>query len=558
MRASIFHPRGEGQRGQSTVEMLIATAILAVAVQASVLVIRTASKLNVSNRDRAFATEKAMQMLEELRGLVLDEVADIGALDGFADGRGPGPEFRPNYKYTLSTKEDVTKPQGIAQEDRLSARHSLSANPIRNSGYVFVRHVDIVKPLDKDGKVVDENLRKIYVRVYEAAPNGGMTEPDPAAPKDPRSAPLAEVFGVVRSLGTANQPSQVIDLHLVALENVPGWWSRTSNLIPLMQSSLVSLQARNPGLKIRPHWIRRLSFGRDPEYTPELNQAVRADANGAFKKAYIYPGLIRYDDADDYYYLVDWFKARINVDGFIRQNEGYALADQFNHAVRYPDEERLYQIIKTIAANRNDPEPEMSLRMLLEKMNSNAPEVRNAIVINLHGEMVPVVPLRNVSDAAKDPLAYTNRGGGLPDRAWRAVSHPERLGYSTTVSGQQDQAIRVYAYDMAPPPDPISVANEDDIIDLVTVFIPGATLDNLKQVERIQGNSRQPYYKHVRDSGSWLSSGGGSLLHDGLGPAGSTWVADELSVPGRSSGLRIRLYGVTPTARAYYGPAYVQ
>jgi hypothetical protein len=109
---------------------------------------------------------------------------------------------------------------------------------------------------------------------------------------------------------------------------------------------------------------------------------------------------------------------------------------------------------------------------------------------------------------------------------------------------------------MNPPADPISVANEDDIIDQVTLFIPGATLDNLKQVERVQGNSRQPYYKHVRDSGSWLNSSGGSVLHDGLGPDDSTWVADEFSAPGRPSGLRIRLYGVTPTARAYSGPAY--
>ena len=43
---------------------------------------------------------------------------------------------------------------------------------------------------------------------------------------------------------------------------MPGWWSRTSNLIPLMQSSVVSLQAMNPGLIIRSHWIRTMSFGR--------------------------------------------------------------------------------------------------------------------------------------------------------------------------------------------------------------------------------------------------------------------------------------------------------
>lgn len=541
-----------GQGGQSTVEVLIAAAVLAVAVQASVLVIRTAARLNVSNRDRAFATEKAIQMLEELRSQVLDEVAEVSVLEqNYADGRGPGPDFRPNYKFTLTTKEDVTGPPLSRKPDHEAASHPLSANPVRGSGFAFVRHIDVI------GNTLDANLRKIYVRVFAAAGNSGTANASLAAPFSPKDRPLAEVFGIVRSLGTVNRPSQVLDVHLVALENVPGWWSRTSNLIPLMQSSLVSLQARNPGLKIRPHWIQRLSFGRDPEYTPEINSAVRADADGAFKKAYVYPGLIQFDDSEDFYYSVDWFKARMNVDGTIRDGQGYALADQFNHAIRYPDEERLYQIMKTIAANKMEAEPEMSLRMLLEKMNSNAPEVRNAIVINLHGEMVPTIPLRNVSDAAKDPQAYTARGAGKPDRAWRAVSHFERLSYDTSVTAQADPAFNVYAYDMAPPADPISAADEDDIIDQVTLFVPGATLANLKRVERVQGHSRAPYYRHVRDSGSWLSSDGGTKLHDGLAAAGSTWVAEEYSPPGRSSGLRIRLYGVTPTARAYNGPVYI-
>lgn len=544
-------PNLPGQRGQSTIEVLIASAVLAVAVQAAILVVRTASRLNVDNRDKAYATEKAMQMLEELRGLVLDEVADINTLEDYSDGRGGAPGYAPNYRYTLTTKEDVTKPGGAAAADHLSAVHVLSGNPVRQKGYVFVRHVDIVS------NTVDANMKKIYVRVWLAAPNSGNSAPSPALPKPGTRLPLAEVFGIVRSLGSVNRPSQVLDVHLVALESVPGWWSRTSNLIPLMQSSLVSLQARNPGLKIRAHWIRRMSFGRDLEYTPELNSSVRADAGGAFKKAYIYPGLVQYDDSDDFYYSADWFKARLNVDGVIQARDGYPIADQFNHAMRYPDEERLYGILCGIAANKGEPAPEMSLRMLLEKMSANAPELRNAIVINLHGEMVPAVPLRNYSDAAKDPEAYTGRGPGLPDRAWRAVSHPERLSYDTTVAGQADQAVNVYAYDMNPPADPIAAADEDDIIDSVTVFIPGAGLANLKGVERVQGNSRSPYYRFVSDSGNWLSSGGGALRHDGLAAADSSWVADEFTPAGRSSGLRLRLKGVTPTARAYNGPVYV-
>lgn len=551
MKIPLFPSSRRGQEGQSTVEVLIASAVLAVAVQAAVLVVRTASRLNVNNRDKAFAAEKAMQMLEELRGLVLDDVIDIRNLEeSYADGRGGAPGYAPNYKFTLTTKEDVTKPGGILAPDYKMATHPLSANPIRGKGYVFVRHVDVV------GNTIDTNMRKVYVRVYYAAPNGGNAVDSTPTAKSPNAAPLAEVFGIVRSLGAVDQPSQVLDVHLIALESVPGWWIRTSNIIPLMTSSLVSLQARNPGLKIRSHWIRRMSYGRDLEYTPEINSTVRSDANGAFKKAYVYPGLTQYDDSDDFYYLPDWFKARVNIDGVIKNtDEGYPIADQFNHAMRYPDEERLYKILCQIAANRGTPAPEMSLRMLLEKLSSNDPDLRNAIIINLHGEMVPSVPLRNYSDAAKDPQAYTSRGGTLVDRAWRAVTHSERLSYDTTVAGQADQSLNVYAYDMNPPADPISAADEDDIIDSVTLFVPGADLSNLKAVERVQGNSRKPYYRFGYNSANWVNSG--ATIQDGATVASSAWVADEFTPVGRSSGLRIRLKGVTPTARAYNGPVYV-
>jgi hypothetical protein len=551
MKIPLLPFKRSGQEGQSTVEVLIASAVLAVAVQAAVLVVRTASRLNVDNRDKAFAAEKAMQMLEELRGLVLDDVIDIKNLENaYADGRGGAPGYVPNYKFTLTTKQDVTTPGGVLAPDYQTATHPLSANPIRNKGYVFVRHVDVV------GNTIDPNTRKVYVRVFYAAPNPGNASPSTPSAKATNAVPLAEVFGIVRSLGAVDQPSQVLDVHLVALESVPGWWSRTSNLIPLMQSSLVSLQARNPGLKIRAHWIRRMSYGRDLEYTPEINSSVRADSSGAFKKAYVYPGLVQYDDSDDFYYSPDWFKARVNIDGAIKNvEEGYPIADQFNHAMRYPDEERLYKILCTIAANRGSAPPEMSLRMLLEKMSANDPSLRNAIVINLHGEMVPAVPLRNYSDAAKDPQAYTSRGGTLVDRAWRAVTHSERLHYDTTVAGQADQSVNVYAYDMNPPADPITAADEDDIIDSVTVFIPGADLSNLKGVERVQGNSRVPYYRFAYNSANWTNSG--STIQDGPAAASSAWVADAFTPAGRSSGLRIRLHGVTPTARAYNGPVYV-
>ncbi len=546
------------ERGQSTVEVLIVAAILAIAAQATVLVLRQASLSLVGDRDRLYATDKALQMLEELRAEVLDEAAEVSLLDIYDDGLGAAPDYTPNFRYTLTTERSITHPGSVPAEDRLTATAPLSANPIRDAkGYAFVRNVRI----ERDAR--DENLRRIRVRVYLAADNPGNSLASTPLPKGGAGArPMAEVMGTVRSLGTTEQPAQVLDYFLVALENVPGWWSRTSNLIPLMQASIVSLQARNPGLKIRPHWIKRMSFGRDLEYTPEVNQAVNAATAGAFDKTYVYPGVINYSTGADEYYSVGWFNARINVDGALRANKGYPMADQYNHAMRLPDEERLYEIMSSIAANTGEPQPEMSLRQLLDRMNSNHASVRNAIVVNLHGEMLPVPPLRNVSDAAKDPAWARNRGGGLPARNWRVVSHFERLAYDTSIAAQQNQALRVYAYDMSPPAPngAITQADEDDIIDEVTVFIPGADLTNLAGVERVRGNSRNPYKRHRFPTDlPWtintdLVSGSVINYADGVTP--TTWVADEYSPPGRDPGLRIRLLGVTPTARVYNGPAY--
>ena len=559
MRPFAFFQGARGQRGQSAVEVLIAATVLAVAAQAVTLLIRQASKQAVMNRDKALATEKAIQMMEELRSVVLDNAADVSVLEkSYADNRGPAPSYTPLYKFTLTTNKAVVFANGNTVLDNISGADPLSDNPIRGNGFAFVRHVEV------KSNTLDANERQVWVRVYEAAPNSGTATDittNPPMAKNPGAPPLAEVFGMLHSLGAVNNPNQVMDVYLIALESVPGWWSRTSNLIPLMQASLVSLQARNPGLKVRPHWIQRMSFGRDLEYTPEINSAKSATVTASFKQTYIYPGLVHYDDGDDYFYLPSWFQARVNIDNTMTPNLGYPIADQFNHAMRYPDEENLFNIMSTIAANTGQNPPEMSYRMLLEKMNQNSTDVSNSIVINLHGEMVPVVPLRNYSDAAKDPDYYMveRPAAGKTARAWRAVTHPERLYYKTGNAVHGIPAIDVYAYDANPPADPITAADQNDLIDNITLFIPGATLDNLQQVESVQGNSIVAYYRNIDNAGTWFDVGSppNRQIYDGplALTTSSTFIADEYAPPGRGvgTGLRIRLFGTTPTARAFTG-----
>jgi Tfp pilus assembly protein PilV len=571
---SIFS-RLKSQRGQSLVEILMTLAVLVIGVQTATLVVSTLAKQNVANRDRIFATEKALQMLEELRQLILVNNATLTTLDQFyEDGNG-----LPVYKWTLTTKWDITHVPvtNAAVPDAISATDPHSANPLRNGCFGFVRHIDIWS------NTQDANVRTIYVRVYKAAPN--CITPTPA---NPGSAPLAEVYGEVHSLGSVVGPQQTMDVYLLALENVPGWWTRTSNLIPLMQAAVVNIQAMNPGLSLRTHWIQTLSYGRDLEYTPEINaENVTSTVTTAFKKTYVLPGYVDFNwdntansgsgastNYYDYYYLPSWFLGRINIGGSLPgttgwpadalPNLGYAMADQYNHAMRYPDELNLYKILCQIAQNQGSQAPQMSLRMLMELLAENDPSVQNAIVVNLHGEMLPLPPLRNYSDAARDPDYYY--AGSL--RSYRAVTQPEQLWYNSATS--VSPAVRVYAYDSNPSELTNGAgtngdANPLNLIDTITVFVPNATLANLAQMERVQGNS-QTYYKRFilnATAGGFntYTNGTYTAISDapsGIAPAAGncTYLADIYSPPGRGTltGLRIRMFGVTPTARVYNGP----
>src|ERR1041385_6512164 len=60
-------------------------------------------------------------------------------------------------------------------------------------------------------------------------------------------------------------------------------------------------------------------------------------------------------------------------------------------------------------------------------------QYRNAIIINLHGELFPFPPVRNYSDAAKDPAQWPNV---------RAVTHPEQL----RTTNSDVLRLRVYSY----------------------------------------------------------------------------------------------------------------
>lgn len=418
------------QGGFTLVEVLIGALIFATML-ATVLTVRSfMARQTTRVSEKAFAVEKAMQMLEELRALVAgQEKSKIVILDDFNDGD--------QYPALLTTDQAVSDPAS-----------PLSGNTFFQGSWKFIRQI-LVSPLPSD-----PYARRVEVRVFRNDPN------NPGQPLES----LAEVVGVLKTISDEYFPTQVYDVYVLALENVPGWWV----LLPQIRNVLIEvfdiMQKRNPGLEFRVHEIKRLSYGRDPYYAPYVNAAQRANSV-QLPYVYLYPGNI---DGTNWYYDPNLFEGKIHLDNTL--TAGYPLADRYNHAVRYPEELELFQ-----AYGHKEP----SLRMLIEEMNANPDNFKNALIMNLHGELVPLPPLRNYSDAAKDPVNYPNV---------RIVTHPENLQYS----GGSAVTLRVYPYVT----NPGGWSTNAVLADATLRIIPqgGANLD-LSQVTvyKMVGNDTVPY-----------------------------------------------------------------
>jgi len=546
----VFYRRTHPQAGYNLVEVMIAAAIMGITAQAFFIFSTTMRKANTSYTDRMLAQQKALQMLDEVKKMAQAKTSankPIAQLDYLDDGA--------SFRYTLTTDFDMTMTTDASgnsifkTNEYLTANLPLSGNPIASTkqGYNWVRNIAF-KKVDSD-----PTLRKVWIQIYRALPNPGSS----AASTPAKTGPLAaEAFGIVRSGASPDIPMQALDIYLIAIENVPGWWMRLASVRPLMSNIVNSMQAVNPGLEIRPHWIQRLSFGRDWEYTPETNRATKADTTNLYKKTYVYPGNVTYDDTPytpALYYEPDYFKARMNADGAIERATSYALADQFNHPMRYPDEMNAYAQMANDNNNAQylgDSNPEISLRMLLEGLNnpkdSNSPLLKNSIIVNLHGEMMPILALRNVSDPAKDPTEF-------PTKPYRAVTHPEQLVFDT--SKGETPTLRVYAYEAVSGG---GSAPEGDAINVVTLFIPGMTCRNLSDLQGLTGSSTVMYNWNSRFNGCTSCAGviadstpaqySGDPRPYWISSTARDWDADWY----QQKGLRIHLYGVSATARAFW------
>jgi hypothetical protein len=412
--------------GFTLVEVLAAAVLVALASLLGAAHISRGGQHAEWARDKAFARQKALSLLAELRAYVEGGEGEVAAdLDGLDDGLALVP--------TLTLMSDPSDPSQVVPPD-----HPISGNHLESGVWRWQRRITVRRLPGVEAR----DLRVVTVRVFRTHPN----EPMPGEA-------MAEVASVIRTVGDAYPTTQVYDVYLLALENVPGWWVYMDAIQPFVEATLTDLEARNPGLSFRVHWITKLGYGRDEEYAPATNETRDSRANTPW--AYVYPGKMPDGFAATRYYPAERFRARVNLDGewaptlvnglasaepftdgdgdglhdreepFVDQDgDGrydagnpwpYALADQHNACMRAPDEAARFEARRAAGLERDDAP---TWRILLDRMVAEPERYHNAIVVNLHGELLPMPPVRNVSDAAKDP-------SGLP--GWRAVTHPERI-----------------------------------------------------------------------------------------------------------------------------------
>lgn len=434
--------------GFSLVELLIAGTVVAIIGMAGVAYVARAAQSADFTKDTVFARQKAMSILSELRAYVEGGEGQVAAdLDGFDDGI--------SQQAALTIAPDPANPGQFVAPDQ-----ELSGNVADLGEWRWYRRITV----KKFPGVATRDLRICTVRMFRHRPSQAL-------PGDQ----MAEVSSVVRTIGDSFPTTQVYDVYLLALENIPGWWVFMDSIKPFIDAMLGDLQARNPGLEYRVHWITESGYGRDELYAPYTNETrVSTDAT---PWAYFYPGRMPAGNASARYYVPGDIHARINVDGTagpvfsndyaasepyadangngvhdaaesftdvngdgawnVNNPVPYAMADQFNHCMRWYDENRRFTQ-RVAAGLETDDTP--TWRLLLDRMIATPDKFHNAILMNLHGELLPMPAVRNYSDAARDPAAYPG---------WRVVAHPELLRpRRTTGSDLLSDAPRwrVYAY----------------------------------------------------------------------------------------------------------------
>ncbi|MCA8943901.1 MAG: hypothetical protein KDB80_15160 [Planctomycetes bacterium] len=430
-----MHARAStNESGFSLAELMIGIVVFIVSVVVLGSHITSSYTSVQSQRDTVFAYTKAQAILSEVHSFV-----DSGAVEAAVDLDVLDDGIQLDPVLTVSTAADGSE---------LAADHPLSGNVQRDGDWVWSRQIS-VRPF---AALNNRNVRYVTIRIFKKDANGIDHE-------------AASLSSVVNSVASSYPTTQVFDVYLLAIDSIPGWWVHMESIIPFVESAITDLENRNPGLSVRTHWITKSGYGRDQAYRPFTNETN--DSYTQCDNVYYYPGKMPSGSASSYYYVPDLMRARMLVDGVERHGYDattnpypYAMADFYNHCMRYPQAKEFHDLrLGEVAARKaailaaevagttppaelEDMSEEPTLQILLEEMISNPDDYRHALLVNLHGELLPTPPLRNYSDAAKSPSRFP----GV-----RVVTHPEQLRAGRPgTAGEEDVRLRVYAYKTDP------------------------------------------------------------------------------------------------------------
>jgi hypothetical protein len=396
--------------GASFLELMAAISIVGVAMLVMLQQLSISHRESESSRDRVYAYQKALAILSELQAAVdRGAIRNANQLESTADL---------DDSFTLTTLRDEN---GAL----LPPEHPSSGNLPRGDGWLWSRRIE-VSPFPGNPK-----LRRVQVSVRKVANEQGGRQT------------LAAVAILLNLPDESGPTTQLYDVYVLAANAVPSTYMALPSLRQAFAAAVDEIAQRAPGLKFRLHWIAELGYGRDPGYVPYLNTA-----NGATHAApYVYWYPSSCDQVSPALFAPELFGAAVRTDAGILHGfdatsnpHPFTVADQFNHAHRLPRARAIFEEQIALGRAKRDEPP---LQILLEDMHTQPERYRNAIFVNLHGEILPCPPLRNFADPARDPIATP----GL-----RVVTHPARIRTDRDPDGDGDHAdsrdleLRVHAW----------------------------------------------------------------------------------------------------------------
>lgn len=399
--------------GASFIELMVAVSIVTVALLVMLGQISVSFRENAINKDRAFAYRKAMALLNEIQnGVERGDISDAASLDVISDLAG----YNPNLTVLADDEGQPFAPD-----------HPMSGNVRRQGDWQWGRVVS-VSPIE-----MQETLRQVTVKVYQRR---NLEDWDA----------MATVSGVVSLRAAAYPATKYYDVYFIAIAETPSLWLPLPSAQGLMEVARAEMQTIENGLKLRSHWITKFGYGRDELYLPFANNEISAES--AAPGAYWYPSLVNLGGEASLLYAPELMSGRVRTESDTLNDYDatanpvpHAVADQFNHCSRLPAARELFD--ERIAAGlENEGEP--PLQLLLDDLWRDPERYRNAIFVNLHSPGLPLPPMRNYSDAAKEPV-------GLP--GVRAVTHAERLWSERDpldYAVSDRVALRVHAYKADP------------------------------------------------------------------------------------------------------------